>query len=236
MNAGSRRAVAASVAALVAAIASDGRAAPKARELGRCGPITAVGCCVEDTLLYCEKRRLKALDCSERRSCGWRPQGMYDCGTSGAGDPARKHPRFCPRGAVPAQVLAAATKPRSCGGIPVEGCCDGDSLKYCDRGRVRVIDCSLNRFCGWRGVGQLYNCGTEGKADPQGKHPRTCPGAKPPDKPPVFPPAPGSGKPDGGARAQPRGKGCRCELGSEPVPGPALWLLLLGLSLARRRP
>ena len=145
----------------------------------KCGSITRAGCCYDNRVVWCERGRLVALDCHRRPVCGWRPSGIYDCGTAGrassdaqgrrAGRPAPYRCNFGKGGAPP-----RLRQPRQCKTVSTVGCCVGSTLKFCDEGRLRAINCSGNLRCGWRGVGQLYNCGTEGKADPSGRHPKSC--------------------------------------------------------------
>ncbi len=64
-----------------------------------------------------------------------------------------------------------------CAGIPFEGCCVENSVRFCDETQVlQTIECVAGP-CGWSGPDSYYDCGTEGLADPSGAHPYTCPGA-----------------------------------------------------------
>lgn len=199
-----------------------------------CGGIPEVGCCAQERVLYCEKGALKVLDCRKKPRCGWRKTGRYDCDTSGGADPTGQHAKLCFVSNSKSPIDLGAPE-NSCDKIPAEGCCFGDKLKLCQDGKLRVIDCRDNRFCGWRGVAQAYNCGTEGKADPKGKYPRSCPGA--PDSGPLRFPDGGAKKATGKLAKKPGGcGGCACELGSTGES--AHWaLLLIGLGLfgGRRR-
>ncbi len=64
----------------------------------------------------------------------------------------------------------------ACDGIPWEGCCDGEALKYCgEEGWLVTQDCSGNPGCGWKAEG-YYDCGTAGEEDPAGAFPLSCEG------------------------------------------------------------
>jgi MYXO-CTERM domain-containing protein len=206
------------------------------------GRISAVGCCIGDRLLYCEAApgeasKLRQLDCRGKPRCGWRATGRYDCNTAGAADPAGRHARFCslPDAGLPFD-LGAAKGDGGCGKVTEEGCCFAEELRFCHEGKLRRISCKPNRFCGWRGVAQAYNCGTEGKADPRGKYPRNCAGA--PDAGPQRFPDRGLASASAQGKAAPGGcAGCSCELGGS-AGGSAqqlLGLLLLAALVTRRR-
>ena len=62
-----------------------------------------------------------------------------------------------------------------CGPIGKEGCCDGQTLKYCQNGSYYTLDCNKNPSCGWDYGGQIYDCGTSGGSDSSGTHPKACP-------------------------------------------------------------
>lgn len=61
-----------------------------------------------------------------------------------------------------------------CNGITYEGCCNGEELKYCENGTLKVGDCSAEASCGWDAANSFYNCGTAGGGDPTGAHPKNC--------------------------------------------------------------
>jgi len=137
------------------------------------------GCCDGETLWWCQGGALKTLRCGSALRCGWSTaSAIYDCNTAGAQDPAGLHPREC--------VLLGVKLPtsdggvvgdagRGCGQITRVGCCAGNVLRYCDSGELKSLSCGLNPTCGWLPNGQYYDCGTEGKVDPSGKHARDCP-------------------------------------------------------------
>ncbi|MCA9669352.1 MAG: hypothetical protein KC503_27340 [Myxococcales bacterium] len=171
-------------AALAATTPASAAPAAKKRETRRtpqlikkpCGRVPAQGCCSGGRLYYCRRGRLAALDCRARPRCGWHPRGFYDCNTAGAVDPSGKYAKACFFGKKNERAKAPLPPaPSHCGYVTVEGCCTKDNaLRYCNEGRVYEVKCSLNPACGWRGVAQLYNCGTSGGKDPRGRHPRAC--------------------------------------------------------------
>lgn len=61
-----------------------------------------------------------------------------------------------------------------CDTISWEGCCDGESLYWCENGWVCVMDCSENPSCGWDSKQSFYNCGTGGDAAPGNDPPLDC--------------------------------------------------------------
>lgn len=205
-----------------------------------CGSITAAGCCSKGVLFYCERGSLMRIVCHRRPSCGWRTSGIYDCGTSGAGDPTDAHPKLCLfEGKKPPHTPAA---PDDCRGITEEGCCDGQRLRFCEEGQLQTVDCQHNPRCGWRPGAQLYNCGTQGKGDPRGRYPRRCPGRRSAAHPtssrssagkkPERRSPPAASASDAGAHPE-ASAGCGCNAVSRP---PLLSLLALALlPVARRR-
>ena len=147
-----------------------------------CGSITDTGCCDGTSVKYCDKGVLKSLDCSSNPKCGWdSTYDYYDCGTSGGSDPKGKYSKTCgvkplDMGALPDKGPSDAGSSGACGGITYEGCCDGNTLKYCDAGKVVVSSCASSPKCGWDSTLLLYDCGTSGAKDPSGKYPMTCKG------------------------------------------------------------
>ncbi len=203
-----------------------------------CGKISSVGCCDGQTLWWCHEGALKKKSCAAAPTCGWSNTGIYDCNTSGVADPSGKHYMPCKAltgdSGVPASDTAPASDGGGCQGIKEEGCCAGDTLKYCEGGKLKTLRCELNPRCGWLANGQYYDCGTAGAADPAGKHPKACPGTTlldlGPDQTPdgtgdaVLDTLGGDGPGEGG--------GCTCDTGRGT---PSLLLLLLLVLLALRR-
>ncbi|PIE17669.1 MAG: hypothetical protein CSA65_07930 [Proteobacteria bacterium] len=239
-----RRAIRAGLPALLAllTITTPASAGPPTATPKRCwGRISAVGCCIGEQLMYCDTNgKLSRLDCGGTPRCGWRATGRYDCNTAGAADPAGRHPRFCslPDAGLPFD-LGAGTKAADggCGKVTEEGCCYGQELRFCQEGTLRRISCERNRFCGWRGVAQAYNCGTDGKADPRKKHPRECPGGSPDAGPQRFPDRGLATTAPASLPAAAKGGcgGCGCEIGGGAADASAQLLLLLWLALAISR-
>jgi len=62
----------------------------------------------------------------------------------------------------------------NCGGIAYQGCCEGQTLKYCENNVLKTASCTSKPSCGWDSTNQYYNCGTAGAADPSGKYPKSC--------------------------------------------------------------
>jgi len=63
-----------------------------------------------------------------------------------------------------------------CKGVSFEGCCEGDTLTWCQDKQLRTQDCDA-ATCGWDGGNNFYNCGTEGGASPDTeKFPHQCGG------------------------------------------------------------
>ena len=61
-----------------------------------------------------------------------------------------------------------------CGGVTPQGCCDGNTLWFCELGKLKKIGCAFNLKCGWDAKQAVYDCGTPGGTDPAAKHPRSC--------------------------------------------------------------
>ncbi len=64
-------------------------------------------------------------------------------------------------------------------GLSYTGCCDGDTLMYCDKNQVQELSCAP-AGCGWSQAAGFYDCsggqsGAEaGLEDPSGQDPRDC--------------------------------------------------------------
>jgi MYXO-CTERM domain-containing protein len=135
-----------------------------------CGNITPTGCCAGQILKYCTKGALKYTECSSTPQCGWDgAKGYYSCGTAGGPDPSGKQARSC-------DVLTDAALPDTggCGKLTIEGCCDGQTLQFCQNGVLRSQDCSGTPSCGWSPIVGAYQCGTSGGAELTGKFPKVC--------------------------------------------------------------
>jgi len=226
-----------------------------------CGNVTAEGCCDGETVWYCDQGTLTYINCAlGNPKCGWDSSNTwYDCGTSGGADPSGTNPKSCggffgDAGPPPTDGQTAPDGPvvGPCGSITYEGCCDGQTLKYCDNGALKTLDCTGSPSCGWQSGGNFYDCGTDGKADPSGTYPLACGGTSTDgstkadmftaDTTPVADQSvvadqgtDGVAKQDGGGDD---GGGCSCRVGSETSDAPLSGLLLfvaLGLLVRRRR-
>ena len=59
-----------------------------------------------------------------------------------------------------------------CDGIGYEGCCEGNTLRYCENGQLAGGNCG-GQGCGWDAANGYYDCGESG-ADPSGTYPLSC--------------------------------------------------------------
>ena len=207
---------------------------------GGCGRVTGVGCCDGQTVWWCDDRgRLRSRSCAGRPLCGWSDSERYDCNTSGVSDPSGVHPKRCASVAgeagVPGSDRGVGDGGPACGKVTEEGCCAGDTLRYCDDGKLRQVSCALNRHCGWHPGGQLYDCGTEGAVDPSGVFAKVCPGYVGTDARQDAPDRGGDLAGDLGGDAPPPDSddGCACAA----HPGAPGWgaLVLVALAAIRRR-
>jgi MYXO-CTERM domain-containing protein len=114
-----------------------------------------------------------------------------------------------------------------CNGVPPQGCCDGETLKYCISGTLKTRDCSGEPKCGWSAKDSYYYCGTAGGED--NKYPKACP-AQPPDSG-----AAADSGPDSGSTEEKSDGGCSFTAGSGSDPSRGFPLVLLALLLLPRR-
>jgi hypothetical protein len=173
----------------------------------QCGDIKSEGCCTEDgKLKYCTKQgSVEIIDCVELGYpfCGWNTEfKYYDCDTDGTGDPDNGFLYACtfPCGA---NCVDKQCGPDGCGGscgkckdteicsplgecvegecgqLGGTGCCDGEVLKYCEKGQIIAADCKDAELlhCGWNKDMKAYTCGMEAKEDPSSVNKITCPAA-----------------------------------------------------------
>ncbi|MFH1532963.1 MAG: SMP-30/gluconolactonase/LRE family protein, partial [Pseudomonadota bacterium] len=181
-------------------ICEDGACVP-----GGCNGIPWEGCCAAGALQFCDQGNLVQMSCAGDPDCGWNSgAGYYDCGTEGGGDPDGVLPMDCMDYCVPDcadkecgsdgcdgscgacadgdACIAAACVPDPCEGIDFFGCCDGQTLRWCQDGAAFEKDCGkMTGACGWSDQGGDYNCGTDGGEDPSGAHSKPCPGSCVPD-------------------------------------------------------
>ncbi|MBM4396181.1 MAG: hypothetical protein FJ087_10865 [Deltaproteobacteria bacterium] len=72
------------------------------------------------------------------------------CGAWGTAPPAQP----------PIPFAGAGPPDDTCARITWEGCCDGDAVRWCDRGVERVLDCGgQSPACGWDHDAGRYDCG-----------------------------------------------------------------------------
>ena len=96
-----------------------------------------------------------------------------ECGSNGCGGVCGS----CPPGET-CEAGICEPIPSECGDITFEGCCDGDTLFWCENGQIHSYNCAAGS-CGWDGEDGYYNCGTSGGSDPSGQHPKDCGGCQP---------------------------------------------------------
>jgi hypothetical protein len=70
---------------------------------------------------------------------------------------------------------ASRAQAASCGQVTIKGCCTSATLSFCQAGALKQVDCTSQPSCGWDAKLNYYACGTQGGADPSGKHPKSCP-------------------------------------------------------------
>ena len=67
-----------------------------------------------------------------------------------------------------------ATVVDGCGDVTYAGCCDGDTLTWCEDAQIETIACGENgTTCGWQAENGFYNCDQTGE-DPSGANPIDC--------------------------------------------------------------
>lgn len=169
-----------------------------------CGNITYAGCCTSDGVIkYCENGQLKEMDCKKNgppneKVCGWDAEyGFYNCGYIGA-DPSGTYPYLCPGetckpkcdgkecgsdecggecGKCPEGTVCGANfkcDGKPCGKVPFQGCCDGNTVVWCEYNFLHFSKCDT-KPCGWKGGpgDGIYECGYSG-SDPSGMFPKSC--------------------------------------------------------------
>lgn len=148
-----------------------------------CKTVTYLGCCLEQTLVYCAGGALVVKPCGAGKQCGWSTlYGMYVCGSSASVEPSGKYPRTCQSdlGLPAADLLPPAPdgpapdSQAGCGPLSYVGCCAGTTIHYCVGSKVLSLDCSAKPSCGWNDKSGFYDCGTGGTPEPSGKHLMSC--------------------------------------------------------------
>jgi hypothetical protein len=63
-----------------------------------------------------------------------------------------------------------------CCNIPIQGCCQGETLRICSNKTIQQVDCdTAGPSCGWNPLAAVYSCFTAGGAEPTGEFPIGCP-------------------------------------------------------------
>ncbi len=64
-----------------------------------------------------------------------------------------------------------------CGDLTLEGCCDGETLYWCENNYICTLECyEVAPYCGWHTGGQyIYDCNTPGDPAPDNDPPMECP-------------------------------------------------------------
>jgi len=109
--------------------------------------------------------------CSEAGTCSCKPAcGGKECGPDGCGGSCGD----CQPGS--SCVNGECKGGDACNGIPYEGCCQNETLYYCQQGKLLTESCTFSPVCGWNTSKGYYDCGTAGKSDPSGTFPKNCTG------------------------------------------------------------
>ena len=164
-------------------------AAGECTGLGPCGDIGFEGCCEDNVVLWCDNGILWYMDCNsmlnpEQQQCGWNGDlGFYDCMDEAVEGPDA-YPYFCQGACVPScafkqcgsdgcggtcgdcppgtecKEFTCQGESGDCGGYSEEPACQGDTVVWCEEGKVFFQDCTgLGSFwhCGW--VADIWNFG-----------------------------------------------------------------------------
>ena len=100
--------------------------------------------------------------------------GAAECGSDGCGGSCGT----CPDGGACDDLSGQcqSVDPGPCQGVPFEGCCDSQTLTWCEDDELFAQDCGVDGlFCGWSADDGFYLCGTDGEPDPSGAFPLSCP-------------------------------------------------------------
>jgi len=62
-----------------------------------------------------------------------------------------------------------------CGKIGIEGCCEGETLYFCEGGEKCLLPCEKIPLCGWNPAKAFYDCETTGGEDPELLFFKECP-------------------------------------------------------------
>jgi len=140
-----------------------------------CGDVTYEGCCEGDLLKYCEGNQINQQMCNPG-TCGWDSSNQfYSCGTGGGSDPSGQHPKDCDGGCTPdcagkecgsdgcggscgtcagdeiCSQTGLCVPDDECGDVTYAGYCDGNTLVWCEDGKLYSADCALygDYVCQW---------------------------------------------------------------------------------------
>ena len=85
----------------------------------------------------------------------------------------------CQKAAKAGACSGAYAACAACGDVTYEGCCQGNTVAYCDGGLKTAACTGSKPVCGWSAAGGYYDCGTTSTPDPTGAHPMACPACVP---------------------------------------------------------
>ena len=140
------------------------------KECGASGcPGYSCGSCPDGE--HCQDFQCVAGECAEGEvTCQW---GMLvECGVGPDGLGYWMEPTPCPPGFTCEDGECVPVE--DCGDISWIGCCQDNTLMYCEDGQLVIEECGADGLCGWDPQAQFYSCGTNGQADPSGTYPKDC--------------------------------------------------------------
>ena len=127
---------------------------------GGCGDVTSAGECQGKVLVYCAGEEVVTFDCaSQGKTCGFDEQfEWYDC--VDGDDPCTPDCTGKVGGDPDGCGGTCAGEPGAgCGSVDSNGECDGNTLKYCAGGELKVFDCGdLGKVCGFDAQFEWYDC------------------------------------------------------------------------------
>ena len=151
-----------------------------------CGGVTVENCCEDGVVVACVDGELLGYECTGGQ-CGWDPTNLfYNCGFTGDG-PASS-PKECPWNFCTPSCTGQSCGDDGCGGscgscgvdeicqagncittpgcdgLTWIGCCEGDTLQWCEDGAAQSLECEPG-FCGWHDQ-YGYVCGMSGAGPP----------------------------------------------------------------------
>jgi hypothetical protein len=100
---------------------------------------------------------------------------LHGCNDSGSPEGRGQRRPFCSgdgAGSLDQRLESGASD----GGCPAAwegGCCAGETLWWCESGKIRSLDCSARPLCGWANS-QFYDCNTSGAKDPTNRLMKVC--------------------------------------------------------------